>query len=283
MTSVTPKFSIITVCLNAEATIGRALQSVRQQSCRDFECVIIDGVSTDGTLDVVRSFSDLPVALWSEPDGGIYEAMNRGVAKAKGEIVFFLNADDALHDARVLERVAEAFAKGNDVDVVWGDVASVHEGGEITHKSNRRINAENLVYRNLCHQTVFAKRTLFAEYGGFDTRFTLCADFDWLLRTLRGGASYRYLPVPVAYYFVGGASYVDPARVHRERTEIQKNYLGESSLFWMSAGERFKKMRRYPVDRLILVAGQLFPALKRGKRYKKMLRRLEQSKATHAG
>src|SRR6188508_1087311 len=119
------KFSIITVCRNSERVLHKAMESLSAQHYKDYEWVVIDGASTDGTLKIVQSFSAAPLLVVSEPDHGIYDAMNKGVAKARGDYVFFLNSDDALYDERVLQDVSDWLDRNPAVDLVYGSVVNV--------------------------------------------------------------------------------------------------------------------------------------------------------------
>ena len=239
--SNTPRISLITVCYNAEATIKEALQSAREQTYRNFEHLVVDGASKDGTLDVVRQYNDLPLVIHSEPDKGIYDAMNKAVGLARGDILFFLNADDALLDGNVLARVAEAFDADPALEFLWGDVVHAFEDGQRLTLSYAYITPDTLIYGSLCHQGVFAHKRLFERFGNFDMQYRLCADFDWFLRVLRGGAQYRYLNLDVSLFTRGGAHEQSLVRVHREIAMIRRKYV--PVLTWLG-GETHQFMRR---------------------------------------
>jgi glycosyltransferase involved in cell wall biosynthesis len=218
-----PFFSLITVCYNAESSIARALQSAREQTCRDFENVVVDGASTDGTLNVARQFDDLPLAISSEPDKGIYDAMNKGIARAQGEVLYFLNADDRLHDPEVLARVMQAFRLHPDVDLLWGNVVYDWPDGMSEHRTFGHINPRNLVFLDLNHQGTFARKRLFEHIGAFNTEFHINADYDWFLRALESGAAWRYENIDVARFHTGGTHTrnVDTLRVERHAVRMQ--------------------------------------------------------------
>lgn len=240
-----PRFSLITVCYNAEAVIAKAMQSAREQTFRDFEVLIVDGASKDDTLGVVRSFDDLPLVIHSGPDMGIYDAMNKAVRLARGEILFFLNADDAFLDGQVLGKVATAFNADPALDFLWGDVVSVFEDGQRLTLSYAHINSDTLIYGSLCHQGVFAHRRLFERFGDFDLRYKLCADFDWFLRVMRGGAKYRYLDLDVSLFTRGGAHEKSPARMYREKALIRRKYVPLLPWAW---NEVYQYLRRRRFD-----------------------------------
>lgn len=236
-----PRFSLITVCYNAEAVIAKAMQSAREQTFRDFEVLIVDGASKDDTLGVVRSFDDLPLVIHSGPDKGIYDAMNKAVRLARGDILYFLNADDALLDGQVLSKVAAAFNVDPSLDFLWGDVVHDFENGQRLTLSYAYVNPDTLIYGSLCHQGVFAHRRLFERFGDFDLRYKLCADFDWFLRVMRGGAKYRYLDLDVSLFTRGGAHEKSLARMYREKALIRRKYVALLPWAW---NELYQYLRR---------------------------------------
>lgn len=220
-----PFFSLITVCFNAEHSIANALQSAREQTCRDFENVVVDGASTDGTLDVVHRFGDLPLAITSEPDQGIYDAMNKGIAQSKGEVLYFLNADDRLHDPEVLARVRQVFASNPDVDLVWGNVVYDNPDGSSVTRRFHHIHPGNLVFLDLNHQGAFARKRLFDRIGTFNTTFRINADYDWFLRALRSGTGWRYADIEVARFHTGGTHARNVQKLRVERHAVRMQYI----------------------------------------------------------
>lgn len=172
-------FSIITVCYNAEKTIRETIESVLMQEWKNFEYIIIDGASTDSTVDLVRQYAamDDRIEWHSEPDSGIFNAMNKGISYANGNMLYFLNAGDALHSGDVLGKVAEVAVQS---DIVIGDIAFKTEHGLREQKysvgSELRENLER--GRMVCHQVIFAAPDCLEQ--GFDERFKFCADYDWL-------------------------------------------------------------------------------------------------------
>lgn len=197
------KFSIVTVCRNSAAVLPGAMRSLEDQHCIDHEWVVVDGASTDSTEALVRGYRADRMSWHSEPDAGIYDAMNKGIARARGEYLYFLNSDDRLADPDVLGAVAAASA-GGQADLVIGQVRFV-DGARRQLRDYGHITPRNVVFDSLCHQAVFAHRRLFESYGGFDTRYRYAADFDWLVRVLRGGARVVHLPRVVADFSAGGA------------------------------------------------------------------------------
>lgn len=221
----TPYFSLITVCYNAEGSIENTLQSAREQTCRDFESVVVDGDSTDGTLDVVRRFDDLPVVLSSEPDKGIYDAMNKGITRARGEVVYFLNADDRFHNPEVLAQVKRIFEQYPDVDLLWGNVVYDRPDGTSEQRCFRHIHPGNLIFLDLNHQGTFARKRLFDRIGVFNTDFRINADYDWFLRALGSGTVWRFEDINIARFHTGGAHARNIKKLRDERHAVRMQYI----------------------------------------------------------
>lgn len=220
---------MVTVCRNAEATIGRTLQSIqRQVGCVNlFEHVVVDGASTDHTLDIVRKYGH---ARWiSEPDEGIAAAFNKGLKLASGEYLLYLNADDYLADEYVLRDVVHFL--GIEHLPVWvvGDVKIDSLSGEVTnpypHGRLIPISCWSLLFRNrICHQSVFLKRRVLAEAGGFDTSFRVAMDYELWYRLCRLGYRPMYLARQISVFSLGGASSLASSTLAREHREVSARF-----------------------------------------------------------
>jgi len=217
------KFSIVTVCRNSACVLTGAMDSLAQQRCKDHEWVVVDGASTDDTQALVQGYQAGPVHWRSEPDAGIYDAMNKGIARAQGDYLYFLNSDDRLADPGVLEAVAAASEQGR-ADLVIGRVWFVN-GAQRQLRDYSFLTPHNLAFNSLCHQAVFAHRRLFERMGGFDSRYRYAADLDWLLRAVRSGAHVVYLPQVVAEFTAGGAHAQAAETTHREVLAIRQDRL----------------------------------------------------------
>jgi len=224
-----PLVSVITVCFNAARVLPRAIESLHAQRYPEREWVVVDGASTDGTQALVAQAPERPAAFVSEPDRGVYDAMNKAVALARGELLFFLNADDRLHDPEVLGDVAALFAADPGLDLVYGDVV-VEKPGERSLKRANWINRGTLPFEDLCHQAVFAHRRLFEQVGVFDLRWPTSADYDWLLRVFRSPARVRYVARRVAVFAGGGMHTRDPAALVAERRAVRLQYMRRGPL-----------------------------------------------------
>lgn len=208
--TVPMKFSIITVCYNSVATIRDAVESVLSQQGVELEYIVIDGGSRDGTVDLLKGYGDRIAHLVSEPDNGIYDAMNKGVALATGDIVGILNSDDFYAAQNVLLNVKEAFESSGS-DCVFADLDFVN-----AEDTNRVVRAwrskpyEKCAFRrgwHPAHPTFFVKRSVYDRFGAFNLDFAIAADYEFMLRVLEGARlSSVYIPEVFVKMRVGGAS-----------------------------------------------------------------------------
>jgi glycosyltransferase involved in cell wall biosynthesis len=178
-----PSISVLVPSLNADRFVGEAIRSTLGQSISPLEVLIQDGGSTDGTLAAVKAIGDPRVSVVSEPDGGQSDALNRGVRRARGEWICWLNADDLL--APDAFATAAPFAR-EDVDVIYGDFAYIDEGGEITHRFSvpKAFERERLLRQGhyLFTGATLFRRSLFERFGGLDTSLRMAMDYDFCLR-----------------------------------------------------------------------------------------------------
>lgn len=193
------KLSIVIPTFNSATVISRALESIICQTYRDWEVLVIDGVSKDNTLEIVQSYHDDRIKVFAEPDKGIYDAMNKGILKANTEWLYFLGSDDYLLGSDVLNQM---LSNADDIDVVYGDVQSTHLPAE--HLGEWRD--DTLCY-NRCHQAIFYRRSVFDKIGLYPLKYPICADHYINLRLfLNKKNRMQYKPVKVAYHSAGGAS-----------------------------------------------------------------------------
>ena len=184
---VHPKFSIITVTYNAGAVLEDTIQSVITQTYRNVEYIIVDGGSKDHTLDIINRYREHIHTLVSEPDKGLYDAMNKGIRLATGDYLCFLNAGDELHEDDTLQLMVHSITGTELPDVLYGETAIVDEEGHFLRM--RRLSApEDLNWRSfkdgmlVCHQAFFPRRELAEPY---DLRYRFSADFDWCIRIMK--------------------------------------------------------------------------------------------------
>lgn len=201
--------SIITICKNAQDVIEKTTASVFSQTYPHIEYIIIDGGSTDNTLPVINQYKDKIDRIISEPDKGIYDAMNKGINIAKGDILYFLNAGDYLYDKNIVEKVAKEFEKSN-ASIVYGK--SIYKN--IPEKIGKRYTDRNFIFQNKMdvvkhvspQQCFFYKKETFNQIGTFDTNLKIAADMDWFLRSLNKKISNHYIDEYTCVCGLGGTS-----------------------------------------------------------------------------
>ena len=177
------KISVITVCRNSARTVAATMESFLQQTHPDKELIVVDGASTDDTLSVVRSFESAHTRIISEPDEGLYDAMNKGLAVYAGDAVGFLNADDRFRDTGTLARIAAGLA---EVDIVYGNLDFVSNNETVVRRwrgvpFRRGSFAEGWMP---AHPTFYVRRAVVDAVGAFDTRYRISADYDFMLRAM---------------------------------------------------------------------------------------------------
>ena len=204
------KITIITVCLNSSKTIGRALRSVGSQTYKSIEHIVIDGGSKDNTLDIISSDGPHVFKLISESDHGIYDAMNKGIMHATGDIVGFLNADDYYANSRVLEEVSKIMLSEN-LDALYGDVEFFRPNSpdKILRKyKSARFSPKKLEWGWMpAHPSLFLRKTIFDVNGKFREDFQISGDFEYVARIfMHTNICYRYHPKTLVRMQIGGAS-----------------------------------------------------------------------------
>jgi glycosyltransferase involved in cell wall biosynthesis len=204
------KISVITVCYNSAATIARTLQSVASQTWPHVEHVVIDGASKDNTLAVIAASSGRVSTLVSEPDKGIYDAMNKGVARATGDVVAFLNADDFYADEGVLARIATAM-EAEQLDALYGDVEffNASQIGKVVRRYNSgRFRPGRLGWGWMpAHPGLFVRKSLFDRFGAFRTDYRNAGDFEFIARVFHHhDLRHRHWPEVLVRMQTGGVS-----------------------------------------------------------------------------
>lgn len=223
------KLSIVTVCYNAEESIEKTMQSVLSQSYENIEYLIIDGMSTDKTLDIVRKYQEEHhnIRLISEKDSGIYNAMNKGASYAQGEYIYYLNSGDLFPDEETVEQVMHKLEKSRP-DIMYGniDVDYGTHKNRISYARQKRLKKMWIALGiTVCHQSVFAKTSLVKE-SGFDESFKLWADQEWMMRLLEKKVAVEMIELPVCIYdgFGASSSAVNLELVFQESDRITKMY-----------------------------------------------------------
>ncbi len=220
-----PKVSIITVCRNAEKTIRDTIESVLLQTWKDVEYIIIDGASTDDTVEIISQYLDQVDHFVSEPDEGMYYALNKALKIASGEIVGIINSDD-WYEPDALEKVVEAFSK-SDADVVYGRQYMVHD-------ENVKALMPNLPLHEIWHgmpmghPTVFVKKSVYDRLGGFDTSYRIVADHELMLRFYTSGVKFFETDAVLSNFRLTGISSKNRRAVMDEAQKLMLKYVSKA-------------------------------------------------------
>lgn len=266
------RISLITVCYNSAATLEACIRSVEQQAYPELDYILVDGGSSDGTVEIIRRYAEKGVvSQWiSEPDKGIYDAMNKGLAMAQGEVIGFLNADDLLaplpgwpklegfHPPQctptVLGMVAEVMQQ-YPIDALYGDVSFIKNGQIVRHYSSSGFYPEKFARGYMpAHLSFYARKELYQKAGHFRTDFRIASDFDLLLRMMYvHQAKTLYVPATMVHMSPGGVSnaswksrvilnreIVKSCREHGLHTSLWKIYLK----YFSKIGEYFPRRKK---------------------------------------
>lgn len=221
------KISIVTVCYNASSEIEKTMKSVFSQSYENIEYIIIDGASTDNTLEIINNlaskYNSRNVQIFSEPDKGIFDAMNKGIKKATGEWVNFMNAGDLFYNEKVIENMFK-FEFSENTGVVFGDTYT--EKGLFKMKPFI-YNPKRFCEMGICHQSLFV-RTVLAKKYLFDLHFKVAADYNMIHKIYDAGFEFQYFNIPVSIYDMFGFSTQNVIRQVDEIAMICNVYHG----FW---------------------------------------------------
>jgi glycosyltransferase involved in cell wall biosynthesis len=222
-----PLFTIITVTYNAESFIETSIKSVLSQTFNDYEYIIIDGGSTDTTVNIIKQYDQRITRFISEADEGIYDAMNKGLNIASGNYILFVGADDLLNDENVLNDIAKELA-GNNFDFISGNVV-YNTGRKFLSKFSFKMLLNNTVH----HQSIFYHRSLFSNFR-YDTAFKLIADYELNIRLYRNRKTlkYKFIDRTISICYASGASRTQLSRARRETNRIRLKVLGNRSFFF---------------------------------------------------
>lgn len=230
----TPMFSIITICYNAASDIERTLQSVVAQTYRNIEYIVIDGASTDKTLDIISKYSAEVSQMVSEKDGGLYDAMNKGLSLATGEYVCFLNAGDSFFEEKTLEKIVQGL-DGSTPDLIYGDTALVDKNG-LFLRMRRLSPPEKLTWKSfrrgmlVCHQAFIPRRTIAPMY---DLSYKYSSDFDWCIKIMKHCTKIHNTHLTLINYLNEGLTTKNHKASLRERYHIMNRHYGYIITFLM--------------------------------------------------
>lgn len=217
-----PFFTIITVVRNGSDTLQRCINSIKSQKYKDFEYLIIDGASSDGTLEIVRENADVISLAVSEKDRGLYFAMNKGLELARGKYVGILNADD-IYYPETLELVRDVIIKESNSDVIYGAMSYFSQPNK-THF----IHSDELSKKMIFHPTCFVSNEAYKKHGNFNTKYRVAADYEFIMRCYKANAKFVGIDSVLASFSDGGTSARLRLRSIVETSEIQARYNSES-------------------------------------------------------
>lgn len=214
-----PTLTIVTVTYNAAALLEKTILSVLEQTYNNVEYIIIDGNSTDATVESIKKYKDQLTYWESKPDRGIYHAMNKAVDKATGEWICFLNAGDVFDDKFVLGKIVSAIPADKSVKILYGNVITLGKDGERNEKiASAPCNKHRMYF---CHQSAFVLTSVLRTYP-FDESYKMSADFKFFKESYYRGDGFMYLPFPVAIYDMSGVSNTNRAAGLRENMDVIK-------------------------------------------------------------
>ena len=220
------KISIITVCYNSDRTIEDTFKSVKEQTYRDIEYIVIDGNSKDNTINLIKKYNDIITYWTSESDKGLYDAINKGIALATGDYVGIINSDDVFYSPKTIEEVAGFLQKNHNIDAISGDIVQ-HKRGKIIRKySSANWTPEKLKIGFMPpHPSIFIKTELFNKFGYYKLGYKIGADYELIIRYfLKYNIKYKYSGIITTSMAVGGASSSGLESYNKITEEINKAF-----------------------------------------------------------
>ncbi|OGX33080.1 MAG: hypothetical protein A2787_00210 [Omnitrophica WOR_2 bacterium RIFCSPHIGHO2_01_FULL_48_9] len=204
--------SIITVCFNAEKHIEKTIKSVLVQTYPRTEYIIVDGASTDNTLTILSKYSSKIKKIISEKDAGVYDAMNKGIKFATGDIVYFLNSDDRLFDNATLSDIVQEFSHAPSTQILCGKVSLTNIPKQFVIKNLPAFDSElknkfDILQHGICHQRIFTRKEVFNKIGNFNKELKVYGDLNWLLTAFNKNIEIKYIDRYVAFFNIQGMSY----------------------------------------------------------------------------
>lgn len=215
----TLKCSIITVNLNNSTGLEKTILSVVEQSFKAFEFIIIDGGSVDSSIDVIKKYQNT-IDYWvSEPDNGIYHAMNKGIKQAKGEYCFFLNSGDLFTNELTLQNVFTN--NNNQAEIIYGNVLLKKGDKEWIQKHPKNLTFKNFYTTGICHQASFIKRQLFAKHGYYNESFKIVSDWEFFINAIiLSNATTQYIDQTISIFNIEGFGYQNSELMEAERQNV---------------------------------------------------------------
>lgn len=240
------KISIITITYNAETVLKKTIQSILNQTDKNFEYIIVDGASKDKTVDIIQKYERLIAEnhfpgfkseqfRWiSESDKGLYDAMNKGIDLASGDFLWFMNAGDKIYNIETLAKIQEAISKNPDADVVYGQSLIIGEDDQPLgerHKVAPKVLTRKSLLNGLvvCHQSIIVRKTIAPHY---DLQYKVSADYDWTVKVISKSRKNVYIDDYLSRFMVAGLSAVQRKRSWKERLHIMRTHFHTFPTLW---------------------------------------------------
>jgi glycosyltransferase involved in cell wall biosynthesis len=242
-----PLISVIIPTYNSEATIRKSLKSIAEQKSKDYELIIVDGVSKDNTINIIKEYEGLIERLkWlSEPDKNIYDAMNKGIDLASGEWLYFLGSDDYLINEYVFSNI-DAVIKEKQPDFLYGNVIF----GSTNTVYQGKISLKDLYFLNLCHQGIFMRKQVILKHGKFDLQYSSFADWELNIKIFRDTTlKIEYIDQVVAYYDINGTSSKNTDTSQKIREAMIDQYFNLRNRVLLYLSEKLRKFSEYLIPK----------------------------------
>jgi glycosyltransferase involved in cell wall biosynthesis len=242
------KISIITVTYNAASFLEKTLQSIFNQTSKDFECLIIDGASTDGTLDIINKYQNQENLRYvSEKDKGLYDAMNKGISLAKGEYIWFINAGDKIYAPTTIKQILRELERNPQADLIYGQSLIIDENdnplGERHKIAPKTLKTKSLLNGLVvCHQSILVRKSIAPMY---DTTYKISADYNWTIEVLKRSRQNLYIDTYLSKFMISGVSAKHRKLSLKERYRIMKKHFGSIPTLWA----HLKIAIKYPFSR----------------------------------
>ena len=237
--------SIITITYNAERWLERTMRSVLAQTCKEYEYIIVDGGSKDGTVDIIKRLEpefEGRLSWKSEPDKGLYDAMNKGIARAKGDFLWFVNAGDEIYAPDTLAHIVAAAT--DDTDIIYGKACIVNAEGEKVSE-HRKHTPANLQRKHLLnglvvsHQAILVRRSVAKPY---DLQYRIAADYNWVIEAVTASRKNTYLDEYLCKFLTEGLSHQKYKQAWKDRFVIMRKHFGLCATLWA----HFRIILKYP-------------------------------------
>lgn len=243
------KISIVTVCLNCSSTIESTYRSILSQNYLNYEWVVIDGNSTDGTLEILEKYKDDIAYLCSEPDSGIYEAMNKGITQSKGEYIVFMNAGDTFYDKNTLSTVSKNLGS----DFLYGNTLKINNESNKVASYPNTLTKKYLLNYTLSHQSSYFKKDIFSKYGMYDTFYEIAGDYDMYARMINNKEiSYKYINETLSAFKLDGIS---NQKKYRDRLKFEQHHLRKK---YFNNYKYTQKYWKYIIKKIFRTSFRLF-------------------------